>query len=290
MKRDSIDINSNDNALFVTSRCNNQCLMCCQPPYYVDDIDFFYDKNIKIIDSADKNLKEIGITGGEPTLLNERFFSLLSHISKSLPYTHIQVLSNGRKFSDFLFTLGFNDLIKNQLLISIPIHSDFAGDHDKITQVKGSYDQTLHGLYNLGRLDVPVEIRIVINKMNHTRLPKISSFLYKQLPFAHFVSFMGMETTGWAIDNQELVWIDPYEYKQELEIAVLELTSCGVNTSIFNIPHCLLPESLHPYAVKSISDWKVTFFNKCMSCKYLTKCCGLFETSKIHSQNLKTHM
>lgn len=52
----TFDINSNDNSLFVTSQCNNKCLMCAQPPLNRDDIDFFYAKNIEIIDNAPNGL------------------------------------------------------------------------------------------------------------------------------------------------------------------------------------------------------------------------------------------
>lgn len=58
------DINSNDNSLFVTSQCNNRCLMCAQPPLDRDDIDFFFERNIRLIDNAPNGLTDIGITGG----------------------------------------------------------------------------------------------------------------------------------------------------------------------------------------------------------------------------------
>ena len=57
----TFDINSNDNSLFVTSQCNNKCLMCAQPPLNRDDIDFFYAKNIEIIDNAPNGLTNIGL-------------------------------------------------------------------------------------------------------------------------------------------------------------------------------------------------------------------------------------
>lgn len=74
--------------------------MCCQPPVKNDDIDFFYEKNMRLIDSAPVELPTIGITGGEPTLLGERLFDLIAYIRKRLPNTHIQILSNGRKFAE----------------------------------------------------------------------------------------------------------------------------------------------------------------------------------------------
>ena len=56
MKQRDIDINSNDNTLFVTQQCNNHCIMCCQPPKKIDDIEYFYRQNVKRILSAPKDL------------------------------------------------------------------------------------------------------------------------------------------------------------------------------------------------------------------------------------------
>lgn len=98
--RDTIDINSNDNALFITSQCNNRCLMCCQPPLLRNDLDGYFQKNMALIDSAPRELRSIGITGGEPTLLGDRLFELLRHIRMKLPETEIHLLTNGRAFAD----------------------------------------------------------------------------------------------------------------------------------------------------------------------------------------------
>lgn len=65
--RDTIDINSNDNALFITSQCNNRCVMCCQPPLLRNDLEGYFQKNMALIDSAPRELRSLGITGGEPT-------------------------------------------------------------------------------------------------------------------------------------------------------------------------------------------------------------------------------
>jgi His-Xaa-Ser system radical SAM maturase HxsC len=261
--------------------------MCCQPPKPVDDLEYFYRKNLKLIDTAPKELDEIGITGGEPTLLKEEFFTLLQHINTVLPDTYIHVLSNGRRFADLSYCSGFLNVNRNSLLVGIPLHSDFGGDHDKTTQVKNSFNETMKGFYNLGRLNIPVELRIVINKINYERLTKMSGFIYKNLPFVRYVSFMGMETIGWAVTNREKVWVDPIEYKTYLEEAVLYLSSTGMETAIFNIPHCLLPESLFSYATKSISDWKVKYLEECEKCLFKDKCCGLFSTSLIHSRGIQ---
>ena len=146
--RDTIDINSNDNALFVTAQCNNRCVMCCQPPLSKPDLDFLFDKNIALIDSAPPELISIGITGGEPTLLGDRLLKLIGHIRSKLPQTEIHLLTNGRKFSDREFTRRLADCGTDKLLLGIPIHSDCVQDHDTITHSESS-KKIYHRLYKL---------------------------------------------------------------------------------------------------------------------------------------------
>lgn len=278
-----IDINSNDNTLFVTSQCNNRCLMCSQPPLNNDDIEFYFSKNWKIVSSAPKELTDIGITGGEPTLLRTRLFDLLQYVHECLPHTLIHILTNGRSFADKNFAEKLSGCNYSNLLLGIPIHSDYSGDHDYITQIQGAYSETLKGLYNLAIVKIPIELRIVINKINYLRLPKISNFIYKNLPFVDYISFMGLEDTGYSVKNHSQVWIDPVLYQDQLEEAVLNLAGWGMNVSIFNLPHCLLKTTLYEYACKSISDWKTKYIPLCNSCKERNNCCGLFSTSRQQS-------
>lgn len=280
MIRTELDINSNDNSLFVTAQCNNRCLMCSQPPLKRNDIDELFERNLRIIESAPDELKDIGITGGEPTLLGDKLFELIEKIQVKYPESIIHILSNGRAFKSRHYNKQLAETGKGQLLIGIPLHSDYIHDHDYIAQAEGSYNETMKGLYNLGEFGVDIELRIVINKINYQRLPQLSDFIYKNLPFVRYVSFMGLEDTGYTIKNHKKVWIEPQEYQIQLEKAVLNLATWGLNVSVFNLPHCCIPESLHEFAKKSISDWKVKYMTSCDECLVKNECCGLFATSK----------
>lgn len=280
MIRTELDINSNDNSLFVTAQCNSRCLMCSQPPLKRNDIDELFERNLRIIESAPMGLKDIGITGGEPTLLGDKLFELIEIIQVKFPEALIHILSNGRAFQNKQYVKQLVDTGKGQLLVGIPLHSDYIHDHDYIAQADGSYNETMKGLYNLGEFGVDIELRIVINKINHRRLPRLSDFIYKNLPFVRYISFMGLEDTGYTIKNHNKVWIEPREYNTELEKAVLNLATWGLNVSVFNLPLCCIPESLHEFAKKSISDWKVQYMSCCDKCLVKNDCCGLFATSK----------
>ena len=254
--------------------------MCCQPPVKNDDIDFFYEKNIRLIDSAPIELPTIGITGGEPTLLGERLFDLIAYIRKRLPNTHIQILSNGRRFADGAYAERLAQVAEGMIIVGVPFHSDSPIIHDRIAGAKNANNQTLIGLYNLAANDIDIELRIVLTKQNYQRLPQMARFISKNLAFVSTVAFMAMEDIGYTIKNRDLVWIEPLDYMPELQQAVIYLSQLEFDVSLFNLPLCLLSESLRPFAKQSISDWKNKFLPECFNCSKKAECCGMFATSK----------
>ncbi len=278
--REDFNLESNDNTLFVTSQCNNRCLMCCQPPTLLGDIDSLFAKNVELIKSAPKELKTIGISGGEPALLGSKLIDLIAIIRRELPTTQIHLLTNGRAFADKKYASEVYNAAEGNIIVGVPLHSDYEVDHDKIAGAKGAFRETMYGLYNLSTIGATIELRIVVNRMNYTRLPHISEFIFKNLPFVSWVAFMGMEHTGYAIKHFDKVWIEPQEYNQQLDEAVHILDSWGIEAAIYNIPLCLLSHHSHIFAERSISDWKVNYAEQCNCCVKKESCCGLFSTSK----------
>lgn len=284
---DVFKIESNDNTLFVTSQCNNRCLMCCQPPIKTDDIDLCFSRNIEIIENSPIGIKDIGISGGEPTLLGDKLPELIKIIRRKYADAHIHVLSNGRLFKEHTLVKSIKDAAVSNITVGVPLHSDYENDHDIIAGIRGAFQETLYGLYNLYNYGIDIELRIVINKLNFTRLHQISEFIFKNLPFVSWVAFMAMEDTGYCIKNRDLIWCEPLEYANELEKAVMSLSSWNIDVSIYNIPLCLLNESIKPFASKSISDWKTSFLSCCDKCVNKSLCCGLFTTSRTPFKGIK---
>lgn len=278
--KEKFEIDSNSNILFVTDQCNNHCVMCCQPPKKKDDFDYYFKKNIALIKSAPKETKVVCITGGEPTLAGDNFIELVRITREQLPDTDIQILSNGRTFVDHTFAHQLKLTGGEKIFVGVPLHSDYIIDHDKIAGVKGAYNETMLGLYNLADEGIAIELRVVINKMNYMRLPQVAEFIFKNLYFVSWVALMGMENTGYATKNASHVWIEPIEYIPQLCNAVKILFEWDIPVTIFNIPLCLLPSEYHQFAAQSISDWKTKYLEMCNDCVLKEKCCGLFATSK----------
>lgn len=287
--KEKFEIESNSNVLFVTVQCNNHCIMCCQPPKQRDDFDYYFKKNVALIKSAPKETKEVCITGGEPTLAGDQFFELVRIVREQLPNTDIQILSNGRTFASHEFAHKLKEIGGDKVFVGVPLHSDYAGDHDIIAGRKGAFNETMLGLYNLGDEGIPVELRVVINKMNYQRLPQMAEYIFKNLYFVGWTAWMAMEDTGFATKNAKHIWIEPIDYIPQLCSAVKILSEWDFPTTIFNIPLCLLPEEYHQFATQSISDWKTKYIEICDGCALKDKCCGLFSTSKSIFSGLKPY-
>lgn len=281
-------LNSYHNTLLATERCNSNCLMCSQPPRDRDDIERLYAINKKLISLIPKDCIELGISGGEPTLMGERFFELLEVIKEELPETEVHLLTNGRSFAWNDFTERLATLQMDRLMLGIPVYSDFYLTHDYIVQAKNAFYQTILGIHNLARYNQRVEIRIVLHKETIPRLAKLAKYIYKNMPFAEHVAFMGLEYVGYTPYNDSKLWIDPYDYQNELSEAVEFLSGQGMNVSIYNLQLCVLPENLWKYSRKSISDWKNDYLPACQSCTKVSECGGLFVWNlKKHSNFIK---
>lgn len=275
------------NALFITDRCNSNCLMCSQPPKDRDDLDHLFHLNTQLIPMIPKTIGELGITGGEPTLLGNRLYHLLRQLQIELPDTEVHMLTNGRMFAWKEWAWKLGELNMRRLMLGIPLYSDYGAHHDFIVQAKDAFSQTMLGLYNLAKVNQRLELRIVLHKQTIERLPKFARFIYKNLPFVEHVTFMGLEYTGYTPFNDAVLWIDPVEYRNELAEAVHYLDDYGMNVSIYNLQHCLIPEDLWKFSRPSISDWKRTYLDECQGCALLDQCGGVFATSQKYSDHIQ---
>src|SRR6218665_434079 len=269
-------VNSFHNTLLATERCNSNCLMCSQPPRDKNDIPRLYQMHQKLIPLIPKECAELGISGGEPVLMGDLFFSMLEMLKAHLPETEIHVLTNARSFSLHHLAARLAGMDYKRLMLGIPVYADYYQVHDYIVQAKGAFNQTISGLHNLARYDQRIEIRVVLHKPSVPRLTKLARYIYKNLPFAEHVAFMGLEYIGYTPHNIEKLWIDPHDYANELGEAVEFLAGQGMNVSIYNSQLCVLPENLWKYCRKSISDWKNEYLPECRTCAKLNDCGGLF--------------
>jgi His-Xaa-Ser system radical SAM maturase HxsC len=269
---------SNNNALFLTERCNNNCLMCSQPPRNDRDEEFL-GMALRLVGMIPQDTANIAITGGEPTLLGNGLLDVISDCKTQLPNTNITILTNGRMFYYRSYVKRLSDIEHPHLMLAIPLYSDVPEQHNQIVRSEEAFQQSVLGIYNLGAHNQDIEVRIVLHALNFKRLPHLCEFIYRNLPFISHVAIMGMEVTGYARKNLGQLWIEPYDYSGQLVEGVEFLATRGMNVSIYNTPLCILPEPVWKYARQSISDWKTIYLEECSKCQVKDKCGGLFQTS-----------
>ena len=273
------EIKSTSNAVFATGRCNHRCIMCPQPPVVQEeDMTPF---NMKLISLFDKNTKEVGITGGEPTMIGDKLFDLIKQIKKYTPKAAISILSNGVRFADRDYAMKLALCNCCDLQIDIPIFSDIAEQHNEIVGAKTFY-KSVQGLYNLALFGTKIGLRVVVHKKTNKRLPQLADYIYHNFPFVCNVAFMQMETIGMAEENINELWIDPYDYNEQLVAAIEILRSRGIHVSVYNAQLCVLPEQIRDTAIQSISEWKDIYLDECQDCKLIGQCGGFYASNKKH--------
>ena len=163
------------NDLTITLRCNNNCLFC--PKEFLYDIclkDSFTDLKHNL-EELRKVSDSVTISGGEVTIL-ECFFDMLS-LCKKLDFRRVSIITNGRKFSNMEFAnLAYSKGIDD---FGVSVYSSNPEVHDRITQVEGSFDETIQGLKNLVFLGAVVRVNITISRYNEKDITKTIKSLYK---------------------------------------------------------------------------------------------------------------
>ncbi|HEV7669230.1 MAG TPA: His-Xaa-Ser system radical SAM maturase HxsC [Thermoanaerobaculia bacterium] len=279
------------NSIFTTDRCNSYCVMCSQPPRKIDDRERIVE-HLRLIELIARGApsdipRELGITGGEPTLLGDDLLRIVERCRDLLPATALHILSNGRLFYYGSFARKLGEIEHPDLMVGVPLYSDLDVEHDRVVEAPGAFGQTVIGLQNLGRFGVPVEIRVVLHQMTVERLLPTAEFIYRNFPFAAHIALMGLEPIGLAVKNLDALWIDPRDYAEALEAATLHLAARGLHVSIYNHPLCAVPKSLWRFCRRSISDWKNEYLAACTGCTVRNQCGGFFASAVQRRETLR---
>ena len=150
-------------------------------------------------------------------------------------------------------------------------------------QAQGAFDETVLGILRMKDKGQRIEVRVVLHAITAPRLKQTCEWFARNLPFVDHIALMGLENTGFALANQESLWIDPLDYADDLARGVHTLREAGVNVSVYNLPLCVLDRSMWDVAVQSISDWKNAYLPVCNECEVRSRCSGFFSTGRMRS-------
>lgn len=274
-----------DNVLFITSKCNSNCVMCPSSDYsrrQPDEISL--DGLLELARHFPKDTPHITITGGEPFLMGRDIFKLFSYLRDSFCGTEFLVLTNGRALSIPAYIGELSKTAPAGITFGIPVHGSSPQKHDEVTRVPGSFRQTISGIKGLLSLGIKVELRIVACGLNKDDIDSIADLVVRELGEVDSVKIIGLEMLGNAWVNRENVWITYREAFEACESAVLKMIRAGIDVRFYNFPLCSVPRGYWHICAKSISAFKIRFPEECAGCAVEDACCGLFAGSYRHAR------
>lgn len=181
--------------LIITALCNNNCKFCLAADMQKDG-NRMKDghRPLSWIENEMKNgiihgFNRLIISGGDPTIHPELVEIIKK--AKSIGYKHVQIITNGRMFASIEFLQKCINAGLDEITFSI--HGHTAELHDYLTQVNGSFAQTVTAIRNALKSGIIVSSDIVLNKKNYASFPEIVKFLFqigiREIDVLHLVPF-----------------------------------------------------------------------------------------------------
>jgi His-Xaa-Ser system radical SAM maturase HxsC len=264
---------SEHNTFLITEQCDQQCVMCSQPPkpHHVDLFDHF-----EIAAALAPAQAVIGLSGGEPTLHKERLFRFLNRVTAARPDLGFHILTNGQHFDASDFD-ALASLPHDQITWGIPLYSPDPARHDAIVGKGGAYDRLLRTFPVLARAGASIELRTVVLKSNASDLPRLARLISANLPFTVRWAIMQLENTGYARKNWKEQFCDSSVEFAAIAAAIDIARALGLSPVLYNFPLCTIPAPYRHLAPSTISDWKRKYLSGCNGCAAKSDCGGFFE-------------
>lgn len=180
----------------LTYNCNNKCKWCYAASNFQDNglKSFNSEKEQETINLlSELGIKKIILIGGEPTLYKNIYSILDKTLNKGIP---TGMVTNGRRLKDINFT---RELKKRGLdYVTISVEGANAFEHDSITQIQGSYNDTIKGIKNSLSEGINISTNTVISSENINGLEGIISSLKKV-----GVKEMGFNICGVCVSEED---------------------------------------------------------------------------------------
>ncbi len=218
----------------VTRQCNQQCIICSNPPT---------EKKLSLamakrkIDEIQKEGGEgVIITGGEPTLY-EHLAELIAYANETGVFPRI--ITNGQKMADFGYAKSLRDAGLRHLHVSV--YSCQPAIQEAISKNPDSLKNIIGTLDNLKKLDImTVDANIAISKLNAGHLSETVRWLTREYPFIRHFVFNNLDPfMNRASENPDVI---PrlHDFELELHRSLTHLAAEGKTFRVERVPLCYL--------------------------------------------------
>lgn len=164
--------NPNEIKIEVTYECPLACIHCSSNAHKDNSLQMTYEKCVEIVEQANNlGVKEIAYSGGEPLIWN--------HIDDMIYLTHklgiyVSLYTSGNipdKYKRFL-------KLKNEGLdrAVFSLYSYKAENHERITRISGSFEQTINSIKDCIKVDIQAEVHFVAVSQTFRELKDVAYF------------------------------------------------------------------------------------------------------------------
>ncbi len=223
----------------LTYNCNNKCKWCYAASNFQENKlkEFDSRKEQEVINLlSDLGVKRIILIGGEPTLYRN-LYGILEKIQDT--EIVLGMVTNGRRLEDVGFTKGLKKRGLDYITFSIEGENQLT--HDSMTQIYGSYYETISGIKNAMNERINVATNTVISSENINNLERIVHSLKDR-----GVKDMGFNICGTCIseESNNSYAINPKEASNAF-IKIYNKFNKEVNLKLITpVPFCFFEEEI----------------------------------------------
>lgn len=161
--------------LEITEACNLNCVHCYgefgKPKINHSELISTSEWKLIIDKLREEKCGEIQLIGGEPTV-NADFIEILNYAHQK-GMKRIDVFTNGTQINE----KNISELKKDNVSVRVSLYGHNDEIHDKITQVKGSFEKTTKALALLKKYNIPTRIAVVIMRENEDYINDIKNYI-----------------------------------------------------------------------------------------------------------------
>lgn len=250
-----------------------------------------------------EGVTNITVSGGEPTL-HPDFTEIIRYCQQN--GIQVTVLSNGERFSNFLFVeMMCKQLNMQQLRVITTLHSEKASEHERANGLVGSFQRSIDGLRNLCKFGVKVVVKHCITKENYKSLKDFFSFVDSTFTPEVDVQLCSIDYCGVPqelLQTEALSFVELRPYLEALFDYHIDLKEKGCSRQLYcvNMPLCAcdpyywqyIPKRRkrmynfykdpHSFEVNTACDIVGINEKVCFGCKVISLCCGTYHTAFEH--------
>ena len=183
--------------------CNERCQFC----YYMQTVRE-HDRSKDLTTSEVKRwldylrrrgLDTVDLTGGEPTIRRDLFD--LVRYARDVGFRSVSVITNGLRLAEAQYARDLVAAGVDDVLVSI--HGATAAVHDRVTEVRGSFDRAVQAVRNLAAHPVRVRANCVVSGHNYRTAPDVLR-LFQDLGIetANFILFNPIVEADWRTEPE----------------------------------------------------------------------------------------